>query len=586
MNTLSLLAWIDESVPGRGIYFADEDSTKPWASVSYAELADEVLRAASLLEGLGVIRNEVVCILASEPRDFLPAFYGTLTAGGTPSPLATPLTFRSFELYIAHLAEVLRTATPAVVCTEPNLADTVRRAVRLSGISTIVLEFSAVDLVHQPRGVRRPAAELALLQFTSGSSGTPKGVEVTAENLDNNLLSIASSLNVQPDDTVVSWLPHYHDMGLIGSLLTNIALGIDIRLLTPAQFVRSPLRWLEAMGRDGGTLTVAPSFGYSYTARRVRSAQLDGLDFSQWRVAIIAAERTDPVGINAFCELVQPHGFSKKSLISGYGLAEATLGVTNTRSGNGDRIRLVQLEQHALRDGEAVIVSDEVSLGDRISPGGNWIAGCGTPLDGVDLRIVTEEGAVLPEGFHGQIEVYGTGVARGYKTTPHAATSTSFGDGVLRTGDAGFVLDGQLYVIGRMGDSIKVRGVKLYAEDLDVKIGAATGMNSGRYAAILGTVGATDVVVAIVESADSPWLSALQSALQSMTADNIAVAIFRGEPGTIERTSSGKPRRRILWRRLMDGDLPVEEVYTNWSSIITSDIPWTVGVTPNSTPPN
>jgi acyl-CoA synthetase (AMP-forming)/AMP-acid ligase II len=555
------LDWLDAPRTDTGVAFAADNPADGWQFVPYSDLADRALRVVGLLERHGLRRDDVVSIVVPEPHDFLLAFYGVIACGATASPLAPPLTFRSIEAYIQHLAEVLKTALPAAVLVTPHLADHVSEAVKRIGIKTAVVLFNADDLTSESAGSRRATAEHVLLQYTSGSSGTPKGVQVSAENLDVNTHAMRRLLDLGADDRVVSWLPHYHDLGLIGSLLTTIRTGADVRLLKPAHFVRAPRRWLECLGRDGGTHTLAPSFGYSYAARRLKHTDLDGLDFSNWRVGLVAAERTDVVGVGNFVSLAHPHGFSPNTLMVGYGLAEATLCVSGTPP--RERVPVLRLAQATLRDDEAVEIADRAYLGDDDLGEGNWVTACGVPAEKTEIRIVDEDGIPLPDGHHGQIQVLGPSVAAGYRGAPHAQTSTSFEGDTLNTGDTGFVLGGQVYVVGRTGDSIKVRGVKLFAEDLDIKIGEASGLSAGRYVALLGTTGGADVVAAILESDEDEWLDPVRSALSSVASEGIAIAMFRGHKGCIERTSSGKPRRRVLWRRLIDGELPVELVYTN-----------------------
>jgi acyl-CoA synthetase (AMP-forming)/AMP-acid ligase II len=570
------LDWLDAPRTDTGVRFAPDNPADDWSFVPYSELAECVLRMVGLLEGHGVRRDDVVSIVVPEPHDFLLAFYGALAAGATASPLAPPLTFRSIEVYIQHLADVMVTASPGVILVAPQLVDPVVAALERIGSATTIVPFTADGLASQNVGSRQASAAHVLLQYTSGSSGTPKGVQVSAENLDINTHAMRTLLDLHADDVVVSWLPHYHDMGLIGSLLTTIRIGADIRLLKPAQFVRSPRRWLECLGRDGGTHTLSPSFGYSYAARRVNPADLDGLDFSNWRVGLVAAERTDVVGVGDFVSFAQPHGFSPNTVMVGYGLAEATLCVSATPP--RAPVPVVRLAQTALHDNEAVQIAERAFLGDSDLREGNWVTACGVPVERTEIRIVDENGLALPDGHHGQIQIRSDSVAQGYRGAPHTNTSTSFEGDTLNTGDTGFLLDGQVYVVGRTGDSIKVRGVKLFAEDLDIKIGEVSGLNAGRYVALLGTAGGADVVAAILETDDIACLDPVRSALSAMVSEDIAVALFRGDEGCIERTSSGKPRRRVLWRRLLDGDLPVELIYTS-----AKRLPWREPLTSPST---
>jgi acyl-CoA synthetase (AMP-forming)/AMP-acid ligase II len=394
---------------------------------------------------------------------------------------------------------------------------------------------------------------------------------VTSANLDANVAAIQSWLGWGPDDAGTTWLPLYHDMGLIGALLTPVASGSDLHLLTPDQFIRKPIRWLRALGELGATITTAPSFGYSYAARRVKPADIADMDFSRVRVAIMGAERIDPASMSRFTALAGPRGFDPGSLVAAYGLAESTLAVCGTKPGT--RANLLRLELGSLRDGEPIDVVDTARLGDSGVDEGNWLTGCGKPVDGTTVHVVDENGAELPDGTVGEIRVRGTSVAHGYRSAdPESATG--FARDGLHTGDAGFIVDGELYVIGRIGDSIKVRGAKLYAEDLDAELGRLTGLPAGRNTALLGSVGGTDTVAVIVEDTGTPWLDAIAPALRAMVSDTTAIAVFRGGRTTVERTSSGKPRRRVLWRRLLDGQAPGELVYTNWAQVSTVRAPW------------
>ncbi len=571
---MKALEWMDTATEGVGVHFAPDNATAPWAFVSYTELADGVRRAAGLLGDLDVRRGDVVCIVVPDPHDFLLAFYGVLAVGATASPLAPPLTFRSRDVYVLHLAEVLRSARPAVVLTAPELRGVIDAAIDMVATPTIVADFSAAIANDHAAAQRQPPARHVLLQYTSGSSGTPKGVQVSAANLDVNTAAMRTVLDLHAGDVVATWLPHYHDMGLIGSLLTPIRAGVGVRLLKPAQFVRAPRRWLECLGRDGATHTLAPSFGYTYAAKSLGSDGLHGLDFSGWRVALVAAERTDVAGMAGFAALTRPYGFRSSSLMVGYGLAENTLVASSTAP--QQRVPVVRLTQAAMHENEPVHIAEHGLLGDDALLQGNWVTSCGSAAAGNRIEIIDDTGAPMPQGRHGEIRITGSSVADGYRGSPHGHTSTSFDGATLRTGDTGFILDDQVYVVGRTGDSIKVRGQKLFAEDLDIKIGAAAGLSPGRHVALLGTVNGANIVAAIVETDSADWAERVRAALASVVGDEVVIALFRAGRKTIERTSSGKPRRRVLWRRLLDGDLRVELVHTDWAAHSALPHPWRV----------
>ncbi|MFB7292525.1 AMP-binding protein [Actinacidiphila glaucinigra] len=543
----TVLEWIDHAADDRGIHFSD--SVTGWSFVSHSTLAGEAHRVAALLHAHGAQPGDVVSLLVNEVRDFAPAFLGTMLAGLTPAPIASPLTFQGNDRYTEHVTDVLKVAEPALVLSDASLAEIAEKtSAQLGGGSVILLEESAGLSVGD--SARRTPAELGLLQFTSGSSGSPKGVRVSRDNLAANVRSIHEWLGTTASDSCSSWLPLYHDMGLIGTFLGSLTARIDLWLMSPLDFVRNPLRWLEAHGRHGATMTTAPNFGYGYTAKRVRPQDLEGMDFSHWRVAMNGAERIDPRAAAAFAALLAPHGFRTTAFAPCYGLAEATLAVSGVTPGSG--ARTVRLEG-GLHPGRPVVPTGRGELGTVHPDGGaSWLTSCGPAVPGAAVDIVDEDGAVLPEGHFGEIRVRGTSVAGGYRSRVPDASSNFTDDG-LRTGDAGFLLEGELFVVGRVGDSIKVRGRKVHAEDLETGLTAVDGIPSGRCAVALGTTGEAHHVVAVVEAGDSGWLDGALAVIRAATDDTVRVTVVRAARGGIPRTSSGKPRRRLLWRRFQDG---------------------------------
>jgi acyl-CoA synthetase (AMP-forming)/AMP-acid ligase II len=234
------------------------------------------------------------------------AFFGTLIAGGTPSPLAPPLIFRSADEYVSQLTRQLQAASPCLVVSDADLLSVVAGAVETAGLDCPCL---ALSLAGERRDLRaRPPAGLALLQFTAGSSGSPRGVRVSWRNLEAQVAALHQWVRWRQDDSVASWLPLYHDMGLIGMFLCSVVHRAHLWLMRPEQFLRSPASWLACLGRFGATMTGGPTFGYAYTASRVTSAELGGMDFSRWRVAAVGAERVDLAALERFARLVAPTG--------------------------------------------------------------------------------------------------------------------------------------------------------------------------------------------------------------------------------------------------------------------------------------
>ncbi|WP_340379380.1 AMP-binding protein [Streptomyces sp. SS7] len=545
MNTV--LDWLDSPAPERGIHYHRNGD---WHLRDYAGIAAATRSTAAFLHANGVTKG-VVSLLIEEPETFVPAFLGVMYAGATPSPIASPVTFGGHEAFTEHAAAVLGAAEPAAVLTDAALAPLAATACAKAGTGTPLVLPDPAELPAADALARR-TADLALLQFTSGSSGTPKGVRVTGENLTANVRAIHGWLGVSSEDSCSSWLPLYHDMGLIGTFLGSVVAQIDLWLMSPVDFIRSPARWLDCHGRHGVTITTAPNFGYGYATSRVREEELAGTDFSAWRVAMSGAERVDARVVADFTAKLAPYGFDSRALTPCYGMAETTLAVTGVRPGTGARIVRTA---GPLATGAPVTVTDTGVLGvDRPEDPARWIAACGTPVPETAVDVVDEDGAPLPEGTFGEIRVRGTSVADGYQS-PDPAASAPFGADGLRTGDAGFLHDGELYVVGRIGDSLKVRGRKVHAEDVEAALVSLPGVPPGRCAVALGTLDGRGGAVVVVEAPGEEWLEAVTGVLRSALDTTVEVTVVRARRGTIPRTSSGKPRRRLLWRQAAEGTL-------------------------------
>jgi acyl-CoA synthetase (AMP-forming)/AMP-acid ligase II len=555
-----LLDWLDNPREGHALHLAGPKDQ--WRHVPYSELADDVYRVAALLREAGVPRHGVVMLMLGEPLDFVAAFMAVLAIGATPLPVATPLTFRGRQHYVAHAAGIMSAAEPAAVLADYALAELAEEAGRAARVSRPVLRFSWESCPDPDRSARRAPGDLALLQFTSGSTGRPKGVRVSWGNLAGNISDIRHWLSWSDEDSLASWLPLYHDMGLVGAFLTPVTAGNDLWLMLPDQFIRNPLRWIECYGRRGVTVSTAPSFGYAYVARRVTPGQLAGLDFSTWRAAILGAERIDPMAAAGFTALLGPRGFRATSLAPAYGLAESTLAVSGVRPGT--RSRVVRLKTGTAKDGAPVVVEETAELGADAVRGGGWVTGCGQPIRNTTVRIADEHGAVLPDGHLGEIVVSGPSVAQGYQ--PADPSDLVFTPGQVTTGDTGFVLDGEVFVIGRVGDSLKVRGAFLHAEEIEADLAVLPGLPAGRAAAIFGTISGRDVAAVLIEDSASSWLDDVVALLRSRTAGQARLAILTGRRGAILRTSSGKPRRRVMWRQLMAGETSFRQVYSTWQA--------------------
>lgn len=510
MTEGSLLAWIRRPAAARGIHFSTREGG--WQHHSYPELAAGARRAAGRLTAAGVRRDDVVALVLPSGPAFVAAFFGVLLAGAVPAPLAPEAAGRPVASgHQERLAALLAAARPRLV-----VGDGVPGA-RAAGVGTLgVAELLAAG-PDGPAPGEVEHAGTALLQFTSGSTGPARGVRIGWRGLNDNLAAIRDWLGATPGSRWASWLPVHHDMGLVGCLLGPVTAGNDLWLMRPEDFVRRPLEHLRCFGERGASITATPAFGLDHILRKVRPGELDGLDFSALTAMVVGAERIAPGLLDRFEALLAPHGFDRAALLPAYGLAEATLAVTGVRRGGGWRHQ-------------------------------GPVVGCGTPLPGTRVRIVDEEGRPLPDGAVGEIVVRGPSLGLGHLGDDGAGSR--FVDGELRTGDAGFLASGELYVQGRLGDSVKVRGTRVFAEDLEQSLREAGALPRGA-AVVLGDDAAGPVAVAVIEDDAAPRDPAAHDRVARLLARGAtgARAVVHVVPrGSIPWTSSGKPRRRSLWR--------------------------------------
>ncbi|MFD1939798.1 AMP-binding protein [Nonomuraea mangrovi] len=538
-----LISWIDAPAAHLGIRFLRGGEWELW---TYADLAGLARRIAGGLSASGVGHDDRVVIVEPTGPDFVATLYAVMLAGAIPCPVAPPYLFQNATLYARHLHAILDIARPALVATASDLVERLDFDCRVSTTSELAAVGGSVD---------RPPASAALLQFTSGSSGRVKGVRVPVSALAANVAAIGSWLEMSEGDATASWLPVHHDMGLIGCLLTPVTNQRDLWLLEPAEFIRDPAGYLACFGAHGATMTAMPPFGPEYILRRLSAESLAGLDFSGWRALIVGAERIDIDVLDRFTALLSPLGFDRRALLPAYGLAEATLAVTGL----------------ALREELTTIpvVPQELRLGKPVASAGKdvpRVVGCGRALDGVEVTVVDEAGDPLPDQHLGQIVIRGASLAEGYfrrggSTSPADEGSTGlteWRDDVLWTGDAGFLDDGQLFVIGRLGDAMKVRGRTVFAEDIESALLEA-GVPRLRAAVLLGSraSGATGVV--LLERPAAEWIAAAAATLRRMT-EHASYVILDVPRRSIARTTSGKPKRGDMWASYVAGELDGTEV--------------------------
>ncbi|MGE5246590.1 MAG: fatty acyl-AMP ligase [Betaproteobacteria bacterium] len=529
----------------RGIRTIEHDGRA--LPLSYAELAGNALAIAGALHASGLVPGDRVALVVPEVGDFIRAFFGISAAGLVPVPLCPPAQAGDIPTFARQSRHILEAGRVAAVVTAAAVAP----LLDLDGLPLRAL--LALERLPASRPLDRPVRVAldapALLQFTSGSTAAPKGVVLTHANLHANIAMIdgPDGLAVGPDDIGVSWLPLYHDMGLIGMLLTAVYAAVDTVVMSPVLFLKRPTAWLEAISTYRGTVSFAPNFAYDLCLRRVKPSQVEALDLSSWRVAGCGAEPIRPDILRAFAERFACAGFRESAFVASYGLAEHSLAVAFARDG---------LHVDAVDAGRLVHRSIAVPASDG-SPAVRLV-GCGRAFPGHEVRIVDETGAFVSDRHVGSIVARGPSVMAGYFDDP-AATAEVLRDGWLDTGDTGYMVDGELFVCGRAKDLIIRQGRKYHPPDLEAAIADLPGIRpSGVVVFGFSRPGEGDEVVAVLEARASAASGDIVERVRRRVRETAGLELDRvvvTPPGTIPRTTSGKVRRAETRERFQAGTL-------------------------------
>ncbi|MFG6175959.1 amino acid adenylation domain-containing protein [Halomonas sp. THAF12] len=506
----------------------------------YATLDRRVRALASELQGR-FSTGERALLLLDNDEHYVVAFFACLYAGLIAVPVFPPESAK--PQHLARLRAIAADSQAACVLTSSAILGVIADGEAFG--DTALMAVDAVDETSAEHWTPYWPGEhdIAFLQYTSGSTATPKGVMVSHANLMANERAIEAGFSIEDDDVFVSWLPLYHDMGLIGGLLQPIHRGIPVVLMSPAFFLQRPFRWLEAISRHRGTVSGGPDFAYRLCLERVRDGQLAELDLSSWRVAFSGAEPVRHDTLSAFLERFAPAGFAAEAASPCYGLAEATLLVSCNLRDSGVVAR--GFEASSLAKGEARPAGD-----------GKVLVGCGQAAFGHRIEIVDPQTqAVLPGGRVGDIWVSGPSVARGYWQRDEESAATFVerdGRRWLRTGDLGFLHDGQLYIAGRIKDVIILRGHNLYPQDIEAAIEAEVeAVRKGRVAAFAVTKRDGDEGIGVAAEVSrgmqklvpaEALVAALGEAVSGLCHEPVAVTVLLN-PGGLPKTSSGKLQR-------------------------------------------
>ena len=491
-----------------GLIFLDaQENQRP---LPFAELYARALRTAGALRERGIRRGDRVAIVLPTCVEFMDAFFGTLLAGAVPVPLYPPVRLGRLEEFHHRTARMIEVSGARLVLSDARISRFLGVAVARSAPELGLRKVEQGDR-YEDEGA---PSDLALIQFSSGTTVDPKPVALTHENVLANVAAIRTIIPGDDAQAGVSWLPLYHDMGLIGCLLSAVARPGPLTLINPEVFLARPALWLRAISKQRATISVAPNFAYGLCVRRVRDEEMKGVDLSSWRFAMNGAEPVAPSVLRRFTERFAPYGFSERALMPVYGLSEASLAVTFTPAGRGPRTKA----------------------------GVRELASVGTPLPGVDIDV-----------REGRIFVRGPSVMREYFGNPEA-TRAVLHESWLDTGDLGFIEDGELFVTGRIKELIILRGKNHAPQEFEDALDGMEGVRPGCAVAVaLPTEGGEELALLVEESGKA---SAERISARVVERTGIRPhAVHLLAPGTLPRTSSGKLRRAEALRLLLDGSL-------------------------------
>jgi acyl-CoA synthetase (AMP-forming)/AMP-acid ligase II len=530
----------------QGLVFVDASERE--TLLSWAQVYGRARRFAAGLRRLGVAPGERVALLLPTSPGFMDAFFGALLAGAVPVPLYPPVRLGRLEEYHRSTARMLEVSAAAVVLTDAKvrllLGESVAAARPRLGCHTV----EEVSRENGDLAERVSPESLALIQFSSGSTVDPKPVALRHRHVMAQLAALEAELPppVDREQVGVSWLPLYHDMGLIGCLLSAVYYPGGMVLIPPEVFLARPALWLRALSRHRGFVSPAPNFAYGLCLKRVKDADMAGVDLSGWTHALNGAEPVSVETLRLFSERFSRWGFQAGSLRPVYGLSEATLAVTFPPAGRGPR---------ALGVDARVLATER-----RVVDGAREVVSVGRPVPGFEVQVRDELGHVLEERRVGRVFARGPSVMAGYEGHAEATARALDTEGWLDTGDLGFEADGELFLTGREKDLVIIRGANHAPQEFEECLEAVEGLRTGCAVALGFTPeGENDeALLVLAEHAPGADAAGLEERIREVVLAGTGVkahTVRVVEPGTLPRTSSGKLRRSEALRRYLAGEL-------------------------------
>ncbi|WP_353218070.1 fatty acyl-AMP ligase [Sandarakinorhabdus sp.] len=527
---------------------------------TYRELAADARRHAAHFIAEGVQPGDRIAMIAETGPGFAAAFFGAIYAGALPVPLPLPTSFGGREAYVDQIRVQLTSCDPLMLLSPPGLHPIVADAATGLCAAHDWDVWFAGDAPAAVLPTPQPG-DIAYLQYSSGSTRFPHGVAVTHEALLANLAAHADCTHAGPGDRVISWLPWYHDMGLVGCMLAPMANQFSADYLATEDFARRPLSWLTLISRNAGnTLSYSPTFGYDICARRISPSipVAERYDLSRWRVAGNGADMIRPEVMQAFVDTFAPAGFEASAFLPSYGLAEATLAVTIMPVGEGIQCDLI--DERTLAGASAEPRADH-----RLPTRYRAIVNCGKAVPGLTIEVRNENGAILADRKIGRVFVRGLGIMAGYFRDPEATAAALSADGWLDTGDMAYTHEGSLFIVGRAKDMIIINGKNHWPQDIEWAIEQLPGFKAGDIAAFSITTSSGEEAPAVLvqcRTSDNDerikLRDAIKSKVKAITGMSCVVELV--PPRTLPRTSSGKLSRSKARLQYLSGEIQPLEI--------------------------
>jgi 1-acyl-sn-glycerol-3-phosphate acyltransferase len=493
--------------------------------ITYLDLWTGAEQVASGLQHFALEPGESVLIMLPTGREYFFTFFGILLAGGIPVPVYPPGRLKQIEEHLLRHCSIANNCLARIMVT----VEEAKQFAKL--MHTQVINLSHVLTL----------AELSRAGTVALADLMPKGVVLTHANLLANIRAMAKVIGVTSEDVFVSWLPLYHDMGLIGAWLGSLHFAYQLVIMSPLAFIARPQRWLWAIHKYGGTLSAAPNFAYELCLRRIDDKDIEGLDLSSWRIACNGAEAVNPVTLKKFIARFTGYGFKPESMLPVYGLAESSVGLAFPKPGSGIKIDRIKRDSF-METGEAIPVSEA-------DPRGLEFVSCGEPLPGHQIRIVDAADRELPERREGSLQFAGPSTTTGYFKNPDK-TKELFHDKWLDSGDKAYMAEGNVYITGRSKDIIIRAGRNIYPVEMEEAIGKVEGIREGNVAVFGSKSSASGterlIVLAETRKKDAQALEKIRSLVNTIVTDLVGAPpdeVVLAPPNTVLKTSSGKIRR-------------------------------------------